>query len=179
MRIEPAISASPKKENMPTVEVIVLMGISGAGKNHFIDNRMPKPNLVVSADDFFMKEGKYVFDPKLLSQAHANCFRRTVDFLKEHRECDHDTTLVVNNTNTSVSEIAPYMAAAGAYGGEGHIICLRIDPVIAAGRNTHGTPLETIVKMAERMEKTLKDLPPWWDKEVFQWDPGTSSYRFA
>jgi hypothetical protein len=69
------------------------------------------------------------------------------------------------------------MAAAQAYGAEANIIYLRIDPKIAAARNVHGTPVETVEKMAERLEKTLKDLPPWWDIEVLNWDVETSQYR--
>ena len=159
------------------VEVIVLVGISGAGKNHFIENNMPRPNLVVSADDYFMVDGKYQFDPKKLSAAHGSCFRNAVSFLKDYE--GRKSTLVVNNTNSSIPEIAPYMAAAGAYGGHGHVIVLRIDPYLATARSQHGITTEANVKMAARVEETLKALPPWWDKEILQWDSKTSTYRFA
>lgn len=169
------------------MNVVALMGVSGAGKNKFIETNMPWTNMIVSADDFFMKEGKYVFDAAKLGAAHGSCFRKFVDVLRKDADIHIDGTvennitglIVVNNTNSSLSEIAPYMAAAQAYGADASVICLRINPEIAAARAIHGASLETIVKMAERIEKTLKELPPWWDKEVMQWDPGTSSYRLA
>lgn len=156
------------------MKLVVLMAVSGAGKDYFIEHNMPQANWMASADNFFMQGDRYVFDASKLGEAHGACFREVIDALQRGSEL-----IVVNNTNTSVAEIAPYMAAAQAYGAEANIICLRIDPKIAAARNTHGTPLATIEKMAERLERTLKELPPWWDKEVLQWDPGTSSYRLA
>lgn len=167
------------------MNVVVLMGVSGAGKNYFIDNNMPEANMIVSADTFFMKDGKYVFDAAKLGDAHSACFRKFIENVRLTADYASDGsvknttpgTLVVNNTNSSISEIAPYMAAAKAYGADASIICLRIDPVIAASRATHGAPLETIVKMAAKIDQTLKELSPWWAREVLQWNPETSSYR--
>lgn len=34
---------------------------------------------IISADDYFMKDGKYNFDPRLLSKAHNYCFKTFVD----------------------------------------------------------------------------------------------------
>lgn len=162
------------------------MAVSGAGKDHFINHHMPKPEVVASADDFFMVNGEYRFTPNLLGAAHGACLRKVITELQLRSRVSeniaipttHDV-LVVNNTNTSLTEIAPYMAAGQAYGADAKILCLRIDPKIAAARNAHGTPLATVEKMAERLEKTLKDLPPWWDVEVLNWDPERSEYRPA
>ena len=155
------------------MRMIVLMAVSGAGKDHFAAHNIPKANTLASADDRFKKpDGSYVFDPTQLGLAHGDCLRKVIEALQRKEEL-----VVVNNTNTSLVEIAPYMAAAQAYGYEANIICLQIDPKIAAARNTHGTPLATVEKMAERLAKTLEDLPPWWDIQNLYWDVERSQYR--
>jgi predicted kinase len=152
------------------LRLVVLMAVSGAGKDHFAAHNMPKANTLASADDFFGTP--YKFDPTKLGEAHGACFRKVIDALQRKEEL-----VVVNNTNTSLVEIAPYMVAAQAYGYEANIISLQIDPKIAAARNTHGTPLATVEKMAERLAKTLEDLPPWWDIQNLYWDAERSQYR--
>lgn len=161
------------------IDVTVLMGVSGAGKNHFIENNMPKPSLVVSADDFFMKDGVYKFDRELLSKAHADCFRKLVAFLRENEGLATMGTVVVNNTNSSIVELAPYMAAAGAFGADASILYLRIDPNVAVTRSTHGVNVSTVLRMAENLDMTMRNMPSWWEREVMQWDPVTASYRLT
>lgn len=146
------------------------MAVSGAGKDHFAAHNLPKANTLASADDYFGTP--YKFDPAKLGEAHGACFRKVIEALQRKEEL-----VVVNNTNTSLVEIAPYMVAAQAYGYEANIISLQIDPKIAAARNTHGTPLATVEKMAERLAKTLEDLPPWWDIQNLYWDVERSQYR--
>jgi predicted kinase len=154
------------------MRLIVLMAISGAGKDHFAAHSMPKAETLASADDWFKQlDGSYVFNPTELGAAHGDCFRRVIEALLMKHEL-----IVVNNTNTSIAEIAPYMMAAQAYGAEARIICLRIDPKIAAARNIHGTPLATVEKMAKRLDETLNDLPPWWDVQTLNWNSETSEY---
>jgi predicted kinase len=152
------------------MRLVVLMAVSGAGKDHFAEHHMPKATTLASADDYFGKP--YKFDPTKLGEAHGACFRKVIEALQRREEL-----VVVNNTNTTLVEIAPYMVAAQAYGYEANIISLQIDPKIAAARNTHGTPLATVEKMAERLAKTLEDLPPWWDIQNLYWDVETSQYR--
>lgn len=152
------------------MRLVLLMAVSGAGKDHFAAHNLPKANTLASADDYFGTP--YKFDPTKLGEAHGACFRKVIEALQRKEEL-----VVVNNTNTSLVEIAPYMAAAQAYGYEANSICLRINPQIAAARNTHGVPLATVEKMAERLEQTLKTLPPWWDHQVLNWDAERSQYR--
>lgn len=165
------------------MRLIVLMAVSGAGKDHFVAHFMPEANTVASADDYFMRDGKYRFDGDYLYLAHGACFRKVLAALQEgvataeHTPAEASPLIVVNNTNTTIAEIAPYMMAAQAYGAEASITCLRIAPLVAAKRNVHGVGLTPILKMAERLEKTLTELPPWWGAQVLNWDVETSQYR--
>jgi hypothetical protein len=68
--------------------------------------------------------------------------------------------LVVNNTNTTLVEIAPYYAIAAAYGLEVDLITLLCPPSIAAERNVHGVSLAACEAMDRRIRS--RELPPFW-----------------
>lgn len=134
--------------------VVILRGIPGSGKSTFARSNYPK-GLVVSADDFFMKSGKYQFNPELLGLAHRDCFRK---FLVR---CDAgEDLIVVDNTNSSAVEAAPYVLCGESFGYRVEVITLLCDPVAAAKRNVHGVPEDRVVKMDHYLR--LEKLPPWW-----------------
>lgn len=144
------------------MHVIIMSGISGAGKNTYIANNYPDA-LVVSADNFFEHHGKYIFDPSKLSKAHGICLKEFIRFC-EKRWADEDNdpvTIIVNNTNTTALEIAPYYAIASAYAASRiDLVTLRVDPAIAAARNSHGVPLKSCQAMDNRIKSRV--LPSHW-----------------
>ena len=143
------------------MKVVILCGVSGSGKSTRCKEVYPDA-LVVSADHFFMRSGEYKFDPKRLSDAHGDCLRQFVRYL-----CENHGTIVVDNTNTTIAELAPYAALALAYGADLQIEILSCQVKTAAGRNVHGVPEQGIVKQAERLATLKENLPPWWPcKEV-------------
>jgi len=56
---------------------------------------------IISADDYFMKDGKYNFDPRLLSEAHNHCFKTFVN------RFDH-------NYNYGISEVIIMRGISGS-----------------------------------------------------------------
>lgn len=92
------------------MNVHIMCGISGSGKSTLTRKLcVDKPLVVVaSADSYFETLGR--FDPKFLGKAHAQCLRLYVEALRNERD-----TIIVDNTNCSVGEIAPYIALADAY----------------------------------------------------------------
>ena len=75
--------------------------------------------------------------------------------------------VVVDNTNTTNEEIAPYILGAQAFGYTSEIIT--IDPSVVhhtkyAGRNTHNVSLAVIQAQAKRI--TERKLPPWWKHKM-------------
>lgn len=136
------------------MKVWIYCGVSGAGKTTFISGAHPHAP-VCSADDYFMRSGEYRFDASKLSEAHGACLRNFVSLLQ-----DSTDEVVVDNTNTTVAELAPYAALAQAYGYELQIVTLHCDPDIAHTRNRHGVPLDAIRRMNERL--LARQLPPWW-----------------
>lgn len=146
-------------------KVIVLMGISGAGKGTYIKESYSEEEIrgIFSADHFFTTSEGYMFDPSKLGEAHADCLRR---YDLAVRVPGLQGTLIVDNTNTSLAEISPYCALALAYGHELQIVALVCPPEVAAKRNIHGTPATAILRQDTRFRATLADLPPWWPLEV-------------
>jgi predicted kinase len=76
-----------------------------------------------------------------------------------------NTTIIVDNTNTTVAEIAPYAALALAYGHDLEIVILNISKenlTKVASRNIHGVPQNVVEGQFNRLELLKEQLPPWW-----------------
>jgi predicted kinase len=157
-------------------EVIVLRGVSGVGKSTFQKTFYPEA-IVCSADAYFINDkGEYHFDGSKLSEAHACCMRIFINSCKKLSENgdarswanyeaprDDYPIVVVDNTNISVIEIAPYIAVAQAYGIKSRIITLTVEkPETAAARNVHGVPDATVKTMMVRMMDAQQQFPSWW-----------------
>lgn len=142
-----------------TTPIYILQGVSGSGKSS-IAKKLADEQDICSADDYFTHNGVYRFDPSKLGEAHGSCLRKYVSLLLVNAQ--KGRPIVVDNTNTTVGEIAPYYSLAEAYGYRPVILTVECDPEVAANRNTHGVPLEACKGMAARIEATKSQLPPWW-----------------
>ena len=174
------------------MRLIILRGIPGSGKTTFTKKALPKADLIASADDGMMEGEKYVFHPAKLPAAHGACLRKVVEALQAGAAQKvlakaaategitlpaSEAVIIVDNTSTSVAEIAPYVAVGQAYGAEVVIMTLRIDPAIAGPRNVDGVPQAGVDRMAAALDEGTKGMMPWWDHEVLTWDVETSQYQ--
>jgi len=127
----------------------ICRGISGAGKSTYIKDILKvDESLICSADHFFMQNGKYSFNPKLLGKAHAASKEKCNSLCRAGKY-----KVVVDNTCTRWNfECKPYTDLAEKYGYEVEVIRLTCNPETAAKRNSHGVPLASIQKMQERFE---------------------------
>ena len=145
------------------MKAIIMRGISGSGKSTEA-NRIAqelsdqgKSAVIVSADDYFIDDdGEYKFDSRYLDKAHGMCMAQ---FMAMITEVD---AVIVDNTNTQLWEISPYiLVAKSAHCYDIEIVRCECDPKVAAARNVHGVPEKGIIAMAGRMEKLL----PFWPRE--------------
>lgn len=140
-------------------KVIVMQGTSGSGKSTYAKKKANQPGLnsiIVSADDFFVTPTGYVFDASKLGVAHAMCFG---DFIHELRTGTE--LVIVDNTNSTAVEIAPYMLGASAFGYEAKIVRVNCSPRLAYERGKHGVSYDSIVACEARIQK-VSCFPSWW-----------------
>jgi predicted kinase len=152
--------------------VFIMSGISGSGKSTYIKEHLPH-TLVVSADH---SKGEYRFDPTKLGEAHGQSLRLFAEALADVREgiplgsnlartmpFPYDA-IVVDNTNLTALELAPYVALANAYGIRPEIITLHVDVETAHARGQHNVPLRTVEHMYATLAK--RQLPSYWNVKL-------------
>lgn len=152
-------------------EILIVSGVTGSGKTTLVrqlitevqdrsDLGGDKPwTATVSADDFFEGPDGYAFNPSLLGEAHGQCLRRFTELLVAKVSPD---TLIVDNTNTTTEELAPYVLLANAYKIPVRLITVTTpyDLELAAKRNVHGVPIQAIRAQSDRLDK--RELPAFW-----------------
>jgi predicted kinase len=159
-------------------KVIVMRGLPGSGKSTTVQSlqiagkAMGIEVFVVSADHYFMMPGtgSYRFDASKLGEAHATCMREFIRVLEARHD---DFTLIVDNTNISSVEIAPYMSVAAAFGVSAEVWTIEVKEDefdTCADRNIHGVPRDTIIGMRDRMLREV--LPPYWKQKVLSMGEG-------
>jgi predicted kinase len=133
-----------------TKTVIIMRGLPGSGKSTAIKS-VKVDKVICSADNFFMVDGEYRFDPSKLPQAHQACLR---DFMSSINA--QASTIIVDNTNIRLWEYSTYSALAEAYGYK--VILIEMankDVPLCAERNTHGVPRDAIQRMKDAWEAPL------------------------
>ncbi|XP_037082447.1 uncharacterized protein LOC119103101 [Pollicipes pollicipes] len=136
--------------------LFVMKGLPGSGKSHLAKRILQRyPDAVLcSADDFFMKDGRYEFERDQLPAAHEACQRRA-----ERACCEQRAHLVVDNTNVRDWEWRPYArhrAASpvrAAAGGARHAVAPR--PGRLVQMNSHAVPEEDIRRKLKSLQISI------------------------
>lgn len=143
------------------MRVIIMRGIPGSGKSTYASG-LPQPNVVVSADDYFLINGEYKFNVNDQARAHAMCLRGYVAAINAWQR---PALVVVDNTNILAADLAPYYSLAEAYGCDVKIVRCFVDPEIAMRRNVHDVPASVIWRMYQTLLN--ERLPAWWKEEFY------------
>lgn len=120
--------------------VVIIRGLPGTGKST-LAKKYDSSYVHCEADQYFMKDGQYIFDKSRIKDAHAFCL------LKAEYALYQGHNVVVSNTFTRKWEYEPYVNLAKSYDAEVEIIILK-----EKYTNIHNVPNGTMKHMAERWE---------------------------
>jgi predicted kinase len=122
----------------------IIRGIPGSGKSTLASEIS---NISFEADQYFMIDGEYNFDPAKIKEAHLWCQSRVDTAMA----CGEEK-ISVSNTFTQEWEMDIYLKLAEKYG-------YRVFSVIVENRhgnkNLHGVPDDTIKRMKDRFQISL------------------------
>jgi len=145
------------------MKLTIMRGVPGSGKSY---KAAQLGGLVLSTDDYFMKDGEYCFDGLEIVKAHIWNQARAAEALAS--SCPH---VIIDNTNTQAWEAKPYVKLAMNLGYSIEFVesdtSWAKDAEECFRRNSHGVPLATIQWMLARFEPTLtvdgclQSLAPW------------------
>ena len=121
----------------------LVRGLPGSGKTTFAKTLGHR---YVEADDFFMKDGGYKFDPAQLKNAHAWCQAKAEEWMKM------GSHVTVSNTFTREWEMSAYYELAEKYG---YTVFSVVVENRHGGKNVHGVPLDKLKEMQDRFEIKL------------------------
>jgi predicted kinase len=119
-------------------------GICGAGKTTAAKSL---GLMTFEADQFFMEDGEYKFDPTKLREAHQWCKDQV-----EYVMINGMPKVAVSNTFTQEWEMTPYFELASKYG---YMVITMVVENRHGGTNEHGVPDDKLEIMKNRFEIKL------------------------
>jgi predicted kinase len=89
----------------------IMRAVSASGKSFIAEALAAKSGAVIcSADYFFMVDGEYQFDPRLLGRAHKSCQDACRNAMITGQN------VIIDNTNINIRDAKPYIEMAAEYG---------------------------------------------------------------
>lgn len=136
--------------------VLLMRGLPGSGKStearQWAD--LVTGTRIFSADDYMYANGR-AFNPMLIEDCQEQC---RADFEKALQ--GHTPLVIVDNTNTKLSSLRPYVKLIEAYAYNFTVVQFHVKPQVALERNIHGVPFPTLERMAKHM---------WFEKLPAEW----------
>lgn len=126
----------------------LIRGVPGAGKSSFAETLLANQVVddFVEADQYFVNEGVYCFNPYKLKEAHKWCQDRTRVIL------DRGYSIAVSNTSTTEKEVDTYRKIAEECNAKFVSIIVENRH---GGENVHGVPEEKLQQMKSRFSTKL------------------------
>lgn len=146
---------------------LLYRGLSGSGKSTSSKKQLKQAEdkglvgVICSADDYFVRDGKYEFKGNKLNEAHRECFNKFVDALVEGFDL-----VILDNTSIRIEEFETYVKVAKLAGYKVQIIEKKpkddAELVSWWKRCVHDVPLDKVRSRWQQWEQ----LPKTMDVEV-------------
>ena len=150
-------------DESPQKFLYVMRGCPGSGKSTVAKTLVigkrngqepARDGVILSTDDFWMKDGVYTYDKARIGEAHRWNEKRAFEAFEAGI-----SPVVIDNTNITAFSMKPYVEVALHFGYEVKIVepttPWAFDAEELTKRNTHGVPREVIDKMLIDWEKDL------------------------
>lgn len=128
--------------------LIILRGVSGAGKSTVAETIAGKAWPVFEADKYHYLDGVYDWKPENMAVAHKWCQEQ----VREAMVC-RIAKIIVSNTSTTERELKPYIALADEHGYQ--VISLVVENR-HGNDSIHNVPQETRDAQELRLRNSLK-----------------------
>lgn len=130
-------------------QLYLIRGVSGSGKTSLAKSMEQgmRYSRAIAADDYFMVEGKYLFDANKLHNAHMWC----QDQVEGLMICDM-SHIIVHNTFTTEKEMEPYFNLAKTHGYQ--VVTLVVENRHGS-KSVHDVPNEVIDRQRARLKNNL------------------------
>ena len=135
--------------------LFLIRGLTGSGKTTLAKilqiqyDTQGKNSVILSADDFFYKNGEYLFDVTKLSNAHKDCqWNVELAMNSKIKYPFYRDVIIVHNTFSTRWEIEPYFKLAKENKFEVFVIECQND-----FGSVHNVPDDVRQRMADRWEK--------------------------
>lgn len=138
--------------------VIILRGLPGSGKSTLTR----EISRIRCGDCLIFNARLQLYDthPAKAGWAHSECFKMFV-----LSAVAGNPVLIVDNTNTTAIQIAPYANVAEAFGYEVHIVEIGCSIVDSITWNIHRVPEDVICRMAMNVSRGVPE--DWKNRFVF------------
>lgn len=137
--------------------IFILSGAAGAGKSTLankLKNNAPKYISPIAeiceADDFFMVDGEYRFNHKMLFMAHRECQKKADNLMR------NGENLIVSNTNIKSRDRNLYFQFAKEYGYK--VVFIHLSSQF---KSVHNVPEEVVKRMRDSYES-----PNLWEQSL-------------
>lgn len=123
----------------------ILRGVPGCGKSTLANSLN---GVVCEADQYWITNGVYKFDPAKLPYAHNYCKANV-----EHAMIEGEPRIIVSNTSVKESDLEPYYKLAKLYN---YKVFSLIVENRHSGSNIHNVPVVKLEEMEQKLRNSIK-----------------------